>query len=144
LKIYRISVLLPQLLIKLASKPEYISLFFWAYQQLSWVDKDLKNMTIEALKDKSPERSSPLNVELQREIRQRAIAIEWTAKIHHLRPKCLHRSLALYHYLKQQGIHPQLEIGWGDNIGHAWISYNGKVLNDRADIANVTPRLSRV
>ena len=98
-------------------------------------------MAIKALKDNSLTQSSPLSIELQREIRQRAIAIAWTAKIHHCRPKCLHRSLALYHWLKEQNVHPQLEIGWGDNIGHAWVSYNGKVLNDRADIAEVTPPL---
>jgi hypothetical protein len=98
-------------------------------------------MAIEALKDKSQNQSSSLSIELQKEIRERAVALAWTGKIHHCRPKCLHRSLALYHWLKEQNINPQLEVGWGENIGHAWVSYNGKVLNDRADIAEVTPRL---
>jgi uncharacterized membrane protein len=142
-EIYRILVLIPWLIIKIIRKPQYIGLFFWAYQQLSRVDGKLKEMALEALKTPS-EKSFPLSSELAKEIRQRAVAIAGTAKFHHCRPMCLHRSLVLYQWLKEQGITPQLEVGWGsDNIGHAWVSYNGKVLNDRADIANLTPRLMK-
>lgn len=101
-------------------------------------------MALEALKVPAELQPASLNSELTKEIRQRATAIFWTAKIHPLRPKCLHRSLVLYHWLQQQGINPQLEIGWGEDIGHAWVTYDGKVLNDRADIASITPRLIRV
>lgn len=136
-------VLSPHLLIKLIRKPRYILLFFWAYKQLSWVDGQLKDMAIDALKEPIEPQSVTLSPELKQEISQRVIAIAQTAKIHHLRPMCLHRSLILYQWLKQQGINSRLEIGWGteNNIGHAWVSYNGKVLNDRANITNLTPRL---
>ena len=142
-KFYRFLLLSPQLIIKAISRPKYILLCLWAFQQLWWVDSRLKNMALQALKHTVKGEQSSLSLKLQKEIRQRAIAIAWTAKIHPLRPKCLHRSLVLYHWLEQKGIQAQLEIGWGENIGHAWISYDGKVLNDRGDIANVTPRLTR-
>jgi hypothetical protein len=101
-------------------------------------------MALEALKVPGDSEPGSLSLELAREIRQRAIAIFWTAKVHPLGPKCLHRSLVLHQWLQQQGINAQLEIGWGEDIGHAWVTYDGKVLNDRADIASITPRLIRV
>jgi hypothetical protein len=50
----------------------------------------------------------------------------------------LHRSLVLYLWLRSQGVLAQLEVGWGDKIGHAWVSYGGKVLNDNPDITKLT------
>jgi hypothetical protein len=113
----------------------------WAFKQLWWVDSRRKEMALAALKIPADSQPKSLSSEQTREIRQRATAIAWTAKVHPLRPKCLHRSLVLYNWLEQQGINAQLAIGWGEDIGHAWVTYNGKVLNDRADIAEVTPRL---
>lgn len=137
-------LIFPQLLGKAIAKPKYIPLCLWAFKQLWWVDSRLKVMALEALKVPADLQPASLNSQLARKIRQRAIAIAWTAKIHPLRPKCLHRSLVLYQWLQTQGINVQLEIGWGENIGHAWVTYDGKVLNDRADIANITPRLMPV
>ena len=115
----------------------------WAFKQLWWVDSRLKDLALVALNTPDVNQSVALTPELRTSIRQRAVAIAWIAKIHPLRPKCLHRSLVLHQWLKERGIDAQLEIGWGENIGHAWITYNGKVLNDRADIAKVTPRLTK-
>ncbi|WP_083856847.1 lasso peptide biosynthesis B2 protein [Stanieria cyanosphaera] len=143
-KIYRIAILFPHLTTKAITKPKYIWLCLWAFQQLWWVDSRLKDMALEALQTPGESKSAIWTPELKQAIRQRVIAIAWTAKIHPLRPKCLHRSLVLYNWLREQGITPKLEVGWGDKIGHAWVTYNDIVLNDRADIANVTPRLSRV
>lgn len=98
-------------------------------------------MAIDALKTPVDSQSNSLSLELEQEIKRRAVAIAWTARHHPCRPQCLHRSLVLYNWLKQQKINAQLEVGWGDKIGHGWVSYNGKVLNDRADIAHITPRL---
>lgn len=108
------------------------------------MDSRLKEMALVALKVPADRESGNLSLELTREIRERATAIAWTAKVHPLRPKCLHRSLVLHQWLEAQGIEARLEIGWGKDVGHAWVTYDGKVLNDRADIANVTPRLIRV
>lgn len=115
----------------------------WAFRQLWWVDSRLKTLALEAL-NSEPNPGLPLTPELKQEIQQRVKAIFWTAKIHPVSPKCLHRSLVLHHWLSQQGINPQLEIGWQGKIGHAWVTYQGKVLNDREDIAEVTPRLTKV
>jgi hypothetical protein len=142
-KIYQAAVLLPRLLTKAIAKPRYVLLCLWAFKQLWWVDSQLKEMALAALKVPADLQPVSLNSELTKEIRQRAIAISWTAKIHPVRPKCLHRSLVLHQWLQAQGINAQLEIGWGENIGHAWVTYDGKVLNDRTDIASITPRLMK-
>ncbi|MGF1542645.1 MAG: lasso peptide biosynthesis B2 protein [Pleurocapsa sp.] len=141
-KIYRLGVLFPQLLSKAIAKPQYILLCVWAFKQLWWVDSCLKEMALAALKVPADLQPASLSQEQKTQIRQRAVAIAWTAKIHPVRPKCLHRSLVLHQWLQEQGINAQLEIGWGEDIGHAWVTYNGKVLNDRADIASITPRLT--
>lgn len=86
----------------------------------------------------------PLTPELKQDIQQRVKAIAWTGKIHPVRPKCLHRSLVLHQWLSQQGIDTQIEIGWQGKVGHAWVTYQGNVLNDRQDVAEVTPRLTKV
>ena len=97
-------------------------------------------MAIAALKTPTQNSLPPLNSDLKQAIRERAVAIFWTTKIHPLRPKCLHRSLALYHWLLEQGVSPKLEIGWGGDIGHAWVTYDGLVLNDIPNVAeSMTP-----
>lgn len=143
-KIYQVTVLLPRLLTKAIAKPKYILLCLWAFKQLWWVDSRLKEMALAALKIPADSQPKSLNSEQTKEIRQRAIAIAWTAEIHPVHPKCLHRSLVLHQWLQEQGINARLEIGWGEDIGHAWVTYDGKVLNDRADIASITPRLMKI
>lgn len=108
-----------------------------------WVNSRLESLASEALNSKTKP-GLTLTPSLKQDIELRVKAIFWTAKIHPVRPKCLHRSLVLYKWLKQQGIDPQLEIGWQGKIAHAWVSYQGQVLNDRSDVAEVTPRLTRV
>ena len=141
-KFYQIAILLG----KAIAKPQNILLCLWAFKQLWWIDSRLKEMALTALKTPVEDNPDAWTPQLQKATRQRAIAIAWTAKIHPLRPKCLHRSLVLYHWLQTQGINPKLEIGWGkeQNIAHAWVTYNGQVLNDRADIAQFTPSLTTV
>ena len=134
-------MLSPSLLSKAIAQPRYIGLCIWAFKQFWWVDSRLKSLSLAALNTEASV-DVPLTPELQRDIQQRVKAIAWTGKIHPVRPKCLHRSMVLYHWLTQQGITPQLEIGWGD-LGHAWITHRGVVLNDRADIARITPPLVR-
>ena len=135
--------LLPRLLYKAIANPKYIELCIWAFGQLWWVNSRLESLASEALSLDS-KTDLPLTPNLKKDIELRAKAIFWTAKIHPVRPKCLHRSLVLYKWLKQQEIDPQLEIGWQGKVAHAWVSYQGQVLNDRSDVAEVTPRLTRV
>lgn len=134
-KVNRLTVIAIHLLKTAIAKPKYLLLGLWAFKQLWWVDQDLQARAIAALQTPTPNSLPPLDLDTRRKIRQRAIALWWTAKIHPLRPKCLHLSLALYHWLLQQGISPKLEVGWGNNIGHAWITYDGTVLNDSPDVA---------
>jgi hypothetical protein len=47
----------------------------------------------------------------------------------------------LYLWLRSRGIFAQLEVGWGSKIGHAWVSHDGKILNDRSEITDLTPPL---
>ena len=53
--------------------------------------------------------------------------------------RCLQRSLALFWWLKSRGIGAELHIGVrkeGDQLtAHAWLEYQGIVLNDRQDVA---------
>lgn len=137
-------VLSLQLLSRAIAEPKSILLCLWAFKQLWIVDRRLKEMAVAALKMPVNTEPTSLDLELTKEIQQRAKAIAWTAKIHPLRPKCLHRSLVLHQWLQERGINARLEIGWGKNIAHAWVTYDNKVLNDRADIAEVTPRLTKL
>jgi Transglutaminase-like superfamily len=54
------------------------------------------------------------------------------------RGNCLSRSLCLWWLLREQGIESDLRIGVrnpdGGFAAHAWIEYQGIVLNDRADV----------
>jgi hypothetical protein len=56
-------------------------------------------------------------------------------------PTCLHRSLTLWWLLRRQGIDGELRIGVrkaGSNLeAHAWVEYQGVVLNDQADVEHV-------
>lgn len=146
-KLYRFSMLVPYLSLRALTKPRYIGLCIWAFKELSWVDSRLKPMALEALKNNPADLQPAIeDPKLKAQIRRKAIAIYWTAKIHPRKTKCLHRSLVMYKWLKSQGLNPTLEIGWGKetSIGHAWVTYNGMVLNDRSDVAEHTPRLTKV
>jgi hypothetical protein len=129
------------LLIKAIKRPRNIWLCIWAFWQLWWVDCHLQTLAVSALK--APALSTPqlLSQELYNEIERRVALIAWTANHHPCRPQCLHRSLVLYRWLRNQGILAQLEVGWGGKIGHAWVSYGGTVLNDNPDITKLTPPL---
>lgn len=54
------------------------------------------------------------------------------------RPNCLQRSLVLWWLLRIQGIESDLRIGVRKEEGrfeaHAWVEYEGEILNDRRDI----------
>ena len=143
-KIYRRAVVASYLLKKAIARPKYIWLGLWAFKQLWWVDRDIQQKAIAALQTPPKDSLPPLDTDIKKAIKERAIAIWWTSKIHPLRPKCLHRSLALYHWLLDRGISSKLEVGWGDNIGHAWITYDAIVLNDRPDVAESMTPFTRV
>jgi hypothetical protein len=135
---------LPYYLLKAIRHPEKVGLAIWAYLQLWSVDRNLQTLGCQALQDTVPATVPPLSEASLRAIRLRAGYIEWIARLHPCKPLCLHRSLVLYRWLRQQGIPASLEVGWGDRIGHAWVSYGGLVLNDRPDVADITPPFTRM
>ncbi|MBZ5502180.1 MAG: lasso peptide biosynthesis B2 protein [Acidobacteriia bacterium] len=75
-------------------------------------------------------------------------ARQWTAKLVRaaasvernfpLQPNCLERSLALWWTLRRNGIPAELHIGGRKSDrgfeAHAWVEWNGEVLNDSADV----------
>lgn len=65
--------------------------------------------------------------------------VDLAARYSPLRPNCLVRSLTLRWLLQRQGIASELHIGvrkQGDKLeAHAWLEWQGAVLNDRPDVA---------
>lgn len=117
----------------------------WAFVQLGKVDRTLQLMATAALSQSSESPDLPiLSACLRAQIGLRVCSIAWAARFHPCRPRCLHRSVALYLWLHQQGIAARLQIGWGERLGHAWVTYRGEVLNDRPDIETLTPALRRL
>lgn len=55
------------------------------------------------------------------------------------RPTCLSRSLVLWHLLRRRGSPAEIRIGVqtadGQFRAHAWVEWDGKVINDAPDIA---------
>lgn len=133
----------PSLLIKAIKRPQLIWLGIWAFGRLWWVDRHLQVLAISALQEPKLSTLQLLSQDLYQEIQCRVAVIAWTANHHPCRPQCLHRSLVLYLWLRSQEISAQLEVGWGDEIGHAWVSYQGQVLNDRPEIYELTPPLMK-
>ena len=66
--------------------------------------------------------------------------VDLAARYSPLRPNCLVRSLTLWWLLRRQGVASELHIGvrkQGDKLeAHAWLEWQGAVLNDQADIAS--------
>jgi len=74
------------------------------------------------------------------EVRRTTHLVRSAKKWHILRSTCLSHSLVLRRLLRQQGIDSDIRIGVrrgtsGKVEAHAWIEWNGEVLNDCADIA---------
>jgi hypothetical protein len=132
------------LLISAIKKPRTIWLCIWAFGHLWWVDRNLQTLAVKALQSPGFPTPQPLSQELKKEIERRVAVIASVANYHPCRPQCLHRSLVLYLWLTSQGIVAQLEVGWGDKIGHAWVSCSGEILNDRPEIKKLTPPLIRI
>jgi hypothetical protein len=63
-------------------------------------------------------------------------------------PKCLSRSLVLWWLLRRQGLAAGLHIGVNSREqsqleAHAWVEYQGQVLNDSEDVTRRFPPFSR-
>ena len=62
--------------------------------------------------------------------------------------QCLHRSLALYLWLRRDGIESSVKVGVrkldGQFKAHAWVEVNGEVVNDSAQAVAPFSMLSRL
>jgi hypothetical protein len=74
--------------------------------------------------------------------------LDVASRYHVVRARCLHRSLALHRWLRQEGLRSELRIGvrkvGGSVSAHAWVELDGRVVDDRPDSAAAfTPLTSR-
>jgi len=87
-----------------------------------------------------PENSASMRTrDVEQEVAQSTIRAVRSAELHGLgAPNCLERSLALWWLLRRRGIGAELHIGAAKHGGrfqaHAWVEFNGEVLNDSADV----------
>ena len=72
--------------------------------------------------------------------------IEVAARHHVVSAPCLKRSLALHHWLCWEGLPSALRIGvrkeGGELKAHAWVEYDGRVINDRPEAAAAFTQLA--
>ncbi|AGY59280.1 lasso peptide biosynthesis B2 protein [Gloeobacter kilaueensis] len=117
----------------------------WALLALGRVDRRLHALAVAALAEAEPVFPLPALSDHQlQQIHRRSAALAWAARYHPAQARCLHRSIALYGWLRAQGIAARLQIGWAGALGHAWVCYGECVLNDAADVASRTPPLLKL
>lgn len=67
--------------------------------------------------------------------RHYARLIEVVSRFHFVRARCLHRSLVLHYWLRQEGLPSDLRIGVRKDgsvlVAHAWVELTGEVVNDQ-------------
>jgi hypothetical protein len=87
---------------------------------------------IQPARDGIPVRSAAL-----RRAYRYAAMLEQASRYHFVRARCLHRSLALHHWLRRKGLASELRIGvrrdGGQLLAHAWVEVDGRVINDRPE-----------
>jgi hypothetical protein len=127
-----------RMLIKAIQKPYYIWLCLWSFGCLWWVDRHLQSLAVESLRASQDGVKPILSQALRQKICRRVAAVSWVSRFHPCDPKCLHQSLVIFLWLRRQGIPCELVVGWGQ-IGHAWVSYDGQVLNDVPNVIQTTP-----
>jgi hypothetical protein len=95
----------------------------------------------ELIKQFSSVTSSPQRVEADRQVVVRKIivaAMNAVEKNGPWRPNCLERSLALWWLFRMNAMDGELHIGGRKNQGrfeaHAWVEWDGQVLNDSMDV----------
>ena len=117
------------------------SLFIQSYILLLLVDISLRfrglRGTQTALAKLCPQPEPGKTVEWS-EVRQIARMVKLAVKYSPPWASCLRKSLVLWYLLRRQGIDSDLRIGSRRNEGkfeaHAWIEYQGMVLNDTQDV----------
>ena len=119
-----------------------------AFAQLLGVELSLRLTSFRRALDYA-ERNPPPNVSLGSEdLRRARMYVRWidmAARHHFIRARCLHRSLVLHRWLREDGFPSVLRIGVRKDgarqlAAHAWVELEGIVLNDRPDtVAQFVP-----
>ena len=74
-------------------------------------------------------------------VRRAAQMVAVACRLQPLRSSCLPRTIVLWSLLRRRGIATDIRIGarsnsQGEFQAHAWLEWNGEVLNDVADVGN--------
>ena len=81
-------------------------------------------------------------------IRRYAGSLEIAARYHIVQARCLHRSLALHKWLREEGLPSQLRIGVlkdGNELrAHAWVELGGNAINDHPRAVAIFTPLRRL
>ena len=82
----------------------------------------------------------PATAQTRSDVRRAAQMVAVACRRHPLRSNCLPRAVVLWSLLQRRGIGADVRIGvrydtQGQFESHAWLEWNGEVLNDAADVA---------
>ena len=84
---------------------------------------------------------APPTEQTRANVRRAAQMVAVACRLHPLRNSCLPRTIVLWSLLRRRGIDSDVRIGVrGDTQGeiqaHAWLEWNGEVINDAGDVAS--------
>ena len=82
----------------------------------------------------------PATEQARADVRRAVQIVAAAYRLHPVRSSCLPRTVVLWSLLQRQGIGAEVRIGvryntQGQFESHAWLEWNGEVLNDAADVA---------
>jgi hypothetical protein len=83
----------------------------------------------------------PATEQTRADVRRAVQIVAAAYRLHPVRSSCLPRAVVLWSLLQRRGIAADVRIGVRYNMqgqfeSHAWLEWNGKVLNDAADVAS--------
>ncbi|MCU0894666.1 MAG: lasso peptide biosynthesis B2 protein [Rhodospirillales bacterium] len=119
-----------------------------AWLALRRVDRAIRTTPYAAWRHRldSPPVQAPWAGCSEAEVFRLAGLVQIAARLHLRRMNCLRRSLALKELLARRGFVADVAIGARPVAGgieaHAWLTHDGVVLNDRADVEAQYPRLA--
>lgn len=116
-------------------------LFVRAWVSLVRVDHDLRTRgfhdVVQQLESKALPEGTSIDTRELRRARRYARRIDDAARFHVVRARCLHRSLVLHTWLRNEELPSELRIGVrksDEHLGaHAWVEMDRFVVNDRRD-----------
>ncbi len=119
-----------------------LGLFVRAYIRVGHVDLRLRAYGFQGVMQRVERRivseGTTVHARDVRRARRYARRIETAARLHFVRARCLHRSLALHEWLREEGLPSELRIGvrkqGGELKAHAWVELGQHVVTEAAVI----------